>query len=158
MLLTLVQMIALQRMDLEGLGLSGEMLEQVQAQIDTYWSVPWYLPLLGGLERASALAIQIALTLIVVRALTHNVGWLGLAILAHTLVDGLAVGLLKVGWPIPAIEGVVFLLALAAVVFIVIARREERPVAAGDVSRETSPPFLEGQERIAEPEGIEKEP
>ncbi|HID90069.1 MAG TPA: YhfC family intramembrane metalloprotease [Anaerolineae bacterium] len=157
-LLTLVQMIALQRMDLEGLGLSGEMLEQVQAQIDTYWSVPWYLPLLGGLERASALAIQIALTLIVVRALTHNVGWLGLAILAHTLVDGLAVGLLKVGWPIPAIEGVVFLLALAAVVFIVIARREERPVAAGDVSRETSPPFLEGQERIAEPEGIEKEP
>jgi len=135
-LFAFVQMIALRRMDLEGMGLSGEMLEQVQAQIETYWSVPWYLPLLGGLERAFALAIQIGLTLLVVRSLTSsNLGWLALAVLAHTLVDALAVGLMKAGWSIPAIEGVVFLLALAAVIFVVTARREE--VAASDVSRET---------------------
>ena len=156
-LFAFLQMIALRGMDLEGMGLSGEMLEQVQAQIEAYWSVPWYLPLLGGLERAFALAVQIGLTLMVVRSLTRNVGWLALAVLAHALVDGLAVGLMKVGWSIPAIEGVVFLLALAAVVFVVVMRREEGPVAAEDVSRETSPALLGGQERVAEPQGAEEE-
>ncbi len=156
-LFAFLQMIALRGMDLEGMGLSGEMLEQVQAQIEAYWSVPWYLPLLGGLERAFALAVQIGLTLMVVRSLTRNVGWLALAVLAHALVDGLAVGLMKVGWSIPAIEGVVFLLALAAVVFVVVTRREEGPVAAEDVSRETSPALLGGQERVAEPQGAEEE-
>ena len=156
-LFAFLQMIALRGMDLEGMGLSGEMLEQVQAQIEAYWSVPWYLPLLGGLERAFALAVQIGLTLMVVRSLTRNVGWLALAVLAHALVDGLAVGLMKVGWSIPAIEGVVFLLALAAVVFIVVTRREEGPVAAEDVSRETAPALLGGQERVAEPQGAEEE-
>ncbi|HHS98332.1 MAG TPA: YhfC family intramembrane metalloprotease [Chloroflexi bacterium] len=132
-----VQMVALRGMDLEGMGISGEMLEQVRAQIEAYWSAPWYLFLLGGLERAFALAIQIGLTLMVVRALTRGVQWLAFAVLAHALVDGLAVGLIRSGWSVPAVEGVVFLLALLAVGFVWLDRRAGRAIPAADVSRET---------------------
>lgn len=133
---TFVQMLALRGTDLSALGLSGEMLEQAQAQMEAFWATPWYLPLLGGLERAFALTVQIALSLLVVRALTqNNLGWLGVAILAHTLVDGMAVALVRIGWSAVTIEGVVLLFALGAGAIILALR----PHAAKtpDVSRET---------------------
>lgn len=133
---TFVQMLALRGTDLSALGLSGEMLEQAQAQMEAFWATPWYLPLLGGLERTFALTVQIALSLLVVRALTrNNLGWLGVAILAHTLVDGMAVALVRIGWSAVTIEGVVLLFALGAGAIILALR----PHAAKtpDVSRET---------------------
>lgn len=76
-----VAMVGLRGMDLGALGLSGEMLEQAQAQVEAFWAAPWYLPLLGGLERVLAIVIQIALSMLVVRALAHrNTGWLLVAI------------------------------------------------------------------------------
>jgi len=137
----LATMAILHRAGPESLGLSGEMAEQVRAQIETFWSIPWYMPLLGGLERAFALTIQIAMTLLVVRSLTrNNPGWLGAAILGHALVDGVAVWLVGLGWAAEAIEGVVLLLALGAGAIILALHRAEtrNPAAEGDdVSRET---------------------
>jgi len=131
-----IAMIALRGMDLEALGFSGEALEQIQAQMDAYWSLPWYLPLLGGLERVFAIGIQIALSLLVLRSLTHrNAGWLLAAIGAHALVDGVVVFLGGLGWPILALEGIAFLFALGGVALILALR--PRP---GDVSRETLAP------------------
>ena len=135
-LATFAQMIALRGMDPSTLGLSGEMLEQAQAQVDAFWAISWYLPLLGGLERVFAITIQIGLSLLVVRALTHrNLGWLGVAVLGHALVDGVAVGLARSGWPLPAVEGVVLLFALGAAAIILALR--PRPVQEDNVSRET---------------------
>ncbi len=135
-LVTFVQMVALRGMDLTALGLSGELLEQAQAQVEAFWAIPWYMPLLGGLERAFAVTMHIAWSLLVVRSLTHNnLLWLGAAILGHALVDGMAVGLARTGWTPEAVEGVVFLFALGAAAIIVALR--PRPTPDDAVSRET---------------------
>ena len=114
-----VAMVALRSIDPSVLGLSGEALEQVQAQLNAYWSIPWYLPLLGGLERVSAITIQIALSLLVLRAFTRqNLGWLFVAIGAHAVVDGVAVSLAGLGWSALALEGVVLIFALGGLALI----------------------------------------
>jgi uncharacterized membrane protein YhfC len=122
-LVTLVNMIVLRQMRLETLGLSGEVLEQAQTQVEAYWSITWYLPLLGGLERVFAICIQIALSLLVVRSLTrNNLAWLLAAVGAHALVDGVVVYLSGVGWSPLALEGVVLFLALGALALILALR------------------------------------
>jgi uncharacterized membrane protein YhfC len=139
-LVTFVNMIVLRQMGLETLGLAGEMLEQAQAQVEAYWSMAWYLPLLGGLERVFALAIQISLSLLVVRSLTrNNLAWLLAAVGAHALVDGAVVYLGGVGWSPLALEGAVLFFALAALALILVLRPHGDPQAveyAPDVSRE----------------------
>jgi uncharacterized membrane protein YhfC len=120
-------MVGLRGMDLGALGLSGEVLEQAQAQVEAFWTIPWYLPLLGGLERVLAIVIQIALSILVVRALAHrNAGWLLVAIGAHTLVDGVVVVLAGLGWPPVALEGMVLLFALGGMALILALRDPER--------------------------------
>jgi uncharacterized membrane protein YhfC len=112
-LITFANLLTLRQVGPEVLGLSGEMLEQARAQVDAYWSMAWYLPLLGGLERVFAMAIQIALSLMVLQALVRdNSLWLLTAILAHALVDGMVVFLGGVGWSPLALEGVILLFAL----------------------------------------------
>jgi len=139
-LVTFVNMIVLRQMGLESLGLTGEMLELAHAQVEGYWSIAWYLPLLGGLERVFAMAIQIALSLLVVRALSQNkLAWLLAAVSAHALVDGAVVYLGGVGWSPLALEGVVLLFALGALALILVLRPGDGLYAAeqvSDVSRE----------------------
>lgn len=123
-----VNMLVLQRLGPENLGLSGELLEQVRRQMEVYWATPWYLPLLGGLERVFAITMHIAWTLLVLQAVVRgNLRWLALAVLAHALVDGLAVGLMQSGVSVLAIEGVVFGLALGALAVILALRPREGP-------------------------------
>jgi uncharacterized membrane protein YhfC len=141
-LITFANMLIVRQMGLETLGLSGEMLEQAQAQVEAYWSMEWYLPLLGGLERVFAMAIQIALSLLVVRALVRdNPAWLLAAIGAHAVVDGVAVALAQTGWSALALEGVLSLFALGALALIYVLRprgstSDSEPGSTADVSRE----------------------
>ncbi|OQY20872.1 MAG: hypothetical protein B6I34_08190 [Anaerolineaceae bacterium 4572_32.1] len=128
-----ISMITLRETGLEKMGLSGEMLEQAQAQVNAFWAMPWFMPLLGGLERVFAITIQIALSLLVIRALTQrNAGWLLIAVLAHALVDGITVFLSGLKWPPLALEGIVLIFALSGLALIMALR--PRPT---DVSRET---------------------
>jgi uncharacterized membrane protein YhfC len=130
-LITFVSMIALQNLDLASLAEAGELLgveEQIAAQLDAYWSTPWYLPLLGAAERAFAITLHIAWALVVVRAITHNnLGWLGVAILGHALVDGVAVGLMQAGVSFALIEGVLLLFALVGLFTILKLRSTSQP-------------------------------
>lgn len=138
-LTTVVQMTALRGTDLAALGLSGERLEQVQAQVAAFWATPWYVPLLGALERVFALTIQVALTLMVVRSLVGgNLLWLVGAIVGHALVDAVAVGLARIGWSAVAVDGVVLAFALMAAAAIWAMARSPQTPHEGDVSRETS--------------------
>ncbi|MBO9371485.1 MAG: YhfC family intramembrane metalloprotease, partial [Chloroflexi bacterium] len=90
---------------------------------DSYWAIPWYLPLLGGLERIFAITLHIAFALMVLQAVVRgNLLWLALAVLAHALVNALAVGLMQSGVPLPAVEGVIFVLALGALAVILVLR------------------------------------
>ncbi len=127
-----VGMLVLSRLGPENLGLSGELLEQTRQQMEAYWAIPWYLPLLGGLERVFAITMHLAWTLLVLRAVVRrNLFWLALAVLAHALVDGLAVGLMRSGVSLPVIEGVVFLLGLGALALILFLRPREAEAADG---------------------------
>ena len=111
------------------------MAEMLVAQVDAYWSTPWTLPLLGALERVLALTVQIGLSLLVVRSLAvRNLGWLALAVAAHTVVDGVAMVLIQWEWTPLALEGVMLVFALGALALILALRRreaeEEPPVTA----------------------------
>jgi len=122
-LIGFVSMLILQRLGPENLGLSGELLEQTRRQMEAYWAIPWYLPLLGGLERIFAITLHIAFALMVLQAVVRgNLLWLALAVLAHALVNALAVGLMQSGVPLPAVEGVIFVLALGALAVILVLR------------------------------------
>jgi uncharacterized membrane protein YhfC len=86
-------MAALRGKDMAEMGYTGELLAQVEAGITAYWATPWYLPLVGALERLLTMVIHIGLSLLVVRAVARRrVGWLLAAVGFHALVDGLHAG------------------------------------------------------------------
>jgi uncharacterized membrane protein YhfC len=90
-LLTYINMVVARGMDLGNL-VSGEQLTSAQAQIQAYWSIPWYASLLGALERVFALTFHLAASLLVLQAfIRRQAGWLWLAIGWHTLLDGATV-------------------------------------------------------------------
>ncbi len=69
-----------------------EQLELVEAQFAAYWETPLFLNLLGAVERAFALAVQVSLSVMVMRAVArHKPLWLLAAIAWHTLVNAVAV-------------------------------------------------------------------
>jgi uncharacterized membrane protein YhfC len=130
-LVGLASMIALRTTDLNTLDLTEEALSELQNQMETYWSMPWYLPLLGALERVFGMTIQIGLSLMVVESLRReNPGWLIAAVLTHAIIDGVAAWAIQAGWPPLAIEGLVLVFAVGALVLI---------KRLHDVSRETPP-------------------
>ncbi len=117
--LTFINMVTMRAVPLETLGISGDMLDQVQTQVDAYWSMPWYMPLLGGLERVFALTVQIALATLVMQVfLRHNLLWLPAAILAHAVVDAAAVWGMQKGWSVLAIEGLMLWFAIGGLAVI----------------------------------------
>jgi uncharacterized membrane protein YhfC len=126
---TFINMLIMKNGGLERLGLSGESLLRVKSQIEAFWSVPWYVPLLGGLERIFAITIHLAWTLLVLQSIVRsNILWLFYAILGHTLVDGVAVFMKMKGYSTILLEAVVFIFALFALwVIIKLRKTVERP-------------------------------
>ena len=105
----------------------ADQLGVAQQAISNYWSAPWYTILLGALERAFALPIQISFSLLVLQSITRKQpGWLFLAIGWHALVDGAAVFTLgRWGvYPAEAIVGAFCLLSLA----VIFATRRAEPI------------------------------
>ncbi len=84
-------MMAIRNVDLTNL-VPLDQLGVAQQAIAQFWSAPWYAILLGAMERAFALPIQISFSLLVLQCLTRKQpGWLFLAIGWHALVDAAAV-------------------------------------------------------------------
>jgi uncharacterized membrane protein YhfC len=70
----------------------SEQLELVDAQFAAYWETPLFLNLLGAVERLFALMLHLSLSVMVMRAFTHNNRlWLVAAIAWHSFVDATAV-------------------------------------------------------------------
>lgn len=131
-LTTFINMLILKGVGLEKLGLQGENLLRAKQQLEALWSVPWYVPLLGGLERIFAITMHIAWTLLVLQSIVRsNLIWLFYAILAHTVVDGVAVFMKVKGYSTLLMEGVIFLLALAALGLILVMKREKEKQEQG---------------------------
>ncbi|MDI6768875.1 MAG: YhfC family glutamic-type intramembrane protease [Anaerolineales bacterium] len=126
-----VQLVILRNADAAQLSqvVGADKVALAQAQITAYWSAPWHMAILGAVERLFAISFHLALSLLVLQALTRRQGWwVWLAVVLHALVNGLAVYLLGIGLSAYAIEGVIGLAAILAVA-IIFALRQPEPQA-----------------------------
>jgi uncharacterized membrane protein YhfC len=117
--LTFVNLAAARQMDLTAHGLSGETLALAQRQIAAYWGAPWYMALLGAVERVFAITIQVSLAVLVLQVFTRrDWRWLVVAIGYHLVVDGMAVVGVYSKWPPLAIEATLVPFALISLFII----------------------------------------
>jgi len=107
----LFQAVAYRGVDLSGM-VPPEQLELVRAQLEAYWTAPWYSTVLGAVERAFALCFHLSASLLVLQAITRKKpAWLALAVGWHALVN--TVALFAVGtWGVYVAEGLIGLAAL----------------------------------------------
>lgn len=121
-LLALVQTVALAKLDPSTLPLSPDKLEavrQAQAQIAQMVQLGWAAPLASVWERLWAVALQLGLSLCVLRAVVRrNPGYWLLAVVVHAAVDVTAVLLMK-RFGVLGAEAAVTLFGLLALAFVV---------------------------------------
>lgn len=111
--LAFVNMIVYRNIDLSTVpSIPVEQLELAKQQVAAYWSAPWYMALMGFVERISAICLHVSLSVMVLYSLAYRKPiWFWLALLWHTIVDAVAVYVgQKVG--VFAAEGIVAIFAL----------------------------------------------
>lgn len=107
-------------------GISMDQVQYTASQIAQFWTNPWHLGFLPGLERVIALSTQIFLSILVWKAIRNkNIGWFALAFFYHMLVDGIAVFLTYSGWGAWGIEGIMAIFMLANIYLIYYFWKEE---------------------------------
>lgn len=111
--LAFVNMIIYQNIDLSTVpSIPADQLELAKQQVAAYWSAPWYMALMGFVERIFAIALHVSLSVMVLYAIVYGKPiWFWLALLWHALVDAVAVYVgQEVG--ILAVEGIVAVFAI----------------------------------------------
>jgi len=79
-----VTMIIYRNADINDLTLPEGLVTQVQA----LWQIPWYMPLIGAIERLASLITHITLSVIILQVFLHNkIKYLFYAIAWHTLLE-----------------------------------------------------------------------
>ncbi|HVN14239.1 MAG TPA: YhfC family glutamic-type intramembrane protease [Anaerolineales bacterium] len=102
-----INMIVLRNVDISKLPISAEQIMTLKQQVTAYWSVPYYVAILGLVERVFAISLHLSLSVMVLYSvLKKQSGWFWFALLWHSLVDGLTVYLLPAIGMIK-IEGIV---------------------------------------------------
>jgi len=120
-LLTLIQIMTLRGADLADV-VPADQLDLAKAQIEAFWALPWYTVLLGALERASAIALHLGATILVLQAFTRKrVRWLLAAIVWHALLDAVAVYGIQT-WGMYITEALILCMALISLVFVFMLR------------------------------------
>jgi len=123
-----IQMVGLRYADLSVVVPAGQ-LDAARAQIVAYWSAPWYMTMLGALERLFTIPLHLACSLLVLKAFTRKqIWWVGLAVLYHALADGVAVVASGMKLPALEIEGIIGLFAIVSVGIIFLLRNPEPEV------------------------------
>ena len=70
----------------------AEQMPLVEAQIEAVFGAPWYMVLLGGVERLFAICFHLSASLLVMMSFIRGQArWLVFAIIWHALLDGVAV-------------------------------------------------------------------
>ncbi len=112
--LTLVNMVVLRGLDLTTLPMTAEQLELTRVGLEAFWSAPWYLTILGAVERVFALTLHITLSAMVLQCFTrNNRWWLVAAMLWHALANIVGVGVAQAAGPLAA-EGALAVVALVS--------------------------------------------
>lgn len=108
-------------------SIPAEQLELARQQVEAYWSAPWYMALMGFVERVFAISLHVSLSVMVLYAIVSDKPlWFWLALLWHALVDAVAVYVgQEVG--ILAVEGIVAVFALLSLAIVWMLRGEFLP-------------------------------
>ena len=121
--LTFINMTVYRSIDLSTVpSIPAEQLELAKQQVAAYWSAPWYMALMGFVERIFALCLHVSLSVMVLYALAYRKPvWFWLAMLWHAFVDAVAV---YVGQQIGllAVEGIVAVFALISLWIVILLR------------------------------------
>lgn len=90
---TLVAMLGYRNIDLSTIpSIPAEQLAAAKQQVAAYWSIPWYIALLGFVERVFTICMHTSWSVMVLYAVVYRKPiWFWLALLAHALVDAVAV-------------------------------------------------------------------
>lgn len=128
-LLTFGSMLAMRGVDLSTV-VPPEQLDLARQQVQTYWALPWHLGILGFVERLLTIPFHIVLAVIVMQAFTRRQpAWIALAVFWHAFTDALIVYLSGIWagqtWSPYALEGVIAVNALVALVVLFALRRPE---------------------------------
>lgn len=93
-------------------SIPADQLELARQQVEAYWSAPWYMALMGFVERIFAICLHVSLSVMVLYAIVHSRPlWFWLALLWHAFVDAVAVYVVQeVG--ILAVEGIIAVFAI----------------------------------------------
>src|SRR5215207_2052406 len=111
--LAFANMIVYRDIDLSTIpSIPAEQLELAKQQVASYWSAPWYMALMGFVERIFAICLHISLSVMVLYSIVYRKPiWFWLALLWHAFVDAVAVYVgQQVG--ILAVEGIVAIFAI----------------------------------------------
>ena len=142
-----IQMLAVRGVDISTL-VAPNQVELARAQIQSYWSAPWYLTMLGAVERLFALPLHLACSILVLQAFVRRkFWWVGAAVFLHALADGVAVFVSKIGFSALSIEGVVGIFAVISVIIIFCLRQSEPKIEI---------PFVPGNPPVFIPKQIEE--
>ena len=107
-------------------GVSTTSVQSVLAQITSFWAAPWYYAPLGLFEHLVTFAAQLALSVMVWRAVAKSQPlWLLLAVLYQTVVEGITTFLSGMNWGLWQIEGVLALFLLLSVLMMYLFWGEE---------------------------------
>jgi len=111
--LAFANMIIYRNIDLSTVpSIPAEQLELARQQVAAYWSAPWYMALLGFIERIFAICLHVSLSVMVLYSIAYRRPiWFWLALLWHAFVDAVAV---YVGQQVGllAVEGIVAIFAI----------------------------------------------
>jgi uncharacterized membrane protein YhfC len=122
-----IQMMVVKGTDISTL-VTPDQIEAANAQIQAYWTAPWYMTLLGAVERLFTIPLHMACSVLVLQAFTRKkFWWVGLAVFLHALADGVAVFAAQNGVPALGIEGIIGIFAIVSVVIIFVVRTAEPP-------------------------------
>jgi uncharacterized membrane protein YhfC len=96
-------------------GIPADQLDLARQQVEAYWSAPWYMALIGFVERIFAICLHVSLSVMVLFALVYRKPiWFWLALLWHAFVDAVAVYVVQEAG-ILAVEGIIAIFALISV-------------------------------------------
>ena len=91
--LAFVNMLVYRNIDLSNVpSIPADQLALAKQQIAAYWSAPWYMALLGAVERVFAICLHVSLSVMVLYSIAnHKPLWFWSALLWHAMVDATAV-------------------------------------------------------------------
>jgi uncharacterized membrane protein YhfC len=134
----------------------AEQMALLQQQVNYYWAMPWYMTLLGALERIFAITFHLSASLLVLQAFVRrSFKWVWLAVLWHAVLDGVAVFASQQWGPLVT-ELVLAWMTLISVAIIIWLHQ---PASQQSLSEETPvAPAAEGAESLPTLEPVEETP